>query len=65
MLQLLLLNIHFFLQLADSSSHPYVETSVKNGKGVKKAVYKLAETLIHTYGIFQPGQEVRPCKYNI
>jgi hypothetical protein len=39
-------------------SNPYLETSAVTGHNVKKVFYKLAETLIHTYGIFQPGQEV-------
>ena len=35
-----------------------METSAVTGQNVKRAFYKLAETLIHSYGIFQPGQEV-------
>lgn len=45
------------VKLAERYGHAYVETSAKTGKNIKKAFYKLAESLIHNYGIFQPGHE--------
>lgn len=50
--------ITLFLQLANKASNLYLETSAVTGHNVKRAFYKLAEALIHNYGIFQPGQEV-------
>ncbi len=35
-----------------------IETSVTTGKNVKKAFYNLAESLIFSHNIFQPGREV-------
>ena len=49
---------YFILQVAKRTSNLYLETSAVTGHNVKRAFYKLAETLIHSYGIFQPGQEV-------
>ena len=49
---------YFILQLAKRTSNLYMETSAVTGHNVKRVFYKLAETLIHSYGIFQPGQEV-------
>ena len=50
--------ISLFLQLANRTSNPYLETSAVTGHNVKKAFYRLAEALIHNHGIFQPSQEV-------
>ena len=49
---------HFFFKLALKRSNTFLETSAVTGHNVKKAFYMLAEALIHSYGIFQPGQEV-------
>ena len=45
-----------------------IETSVHSGENVKQAFHKLAEHLIFSHGIFQPGREVcyllsMPCCY--
>ena len=44
-------------RVANKYNHPYIETSAASGKNVKKAFHQLAESLIHSHGIFQPGQE--------
>lgn len=37
----------------------YIETSVHSGKNIRQAFHMLAEHLIFSHGIFQPGREVR------
>lgn len=44
-------------KLAARHAYLYIETSAKTGHQVKKAFYELAEVLIHSHGIFQPGRE--------
>ncbi|XP_064388036.1 ras-related protein Rab-10-like [Halichondria panicea] len=43
--------------LAKRQCQVYVEASASTGSNVKLVFYKMAEALIHSHNIFQPGQE--------
>lgn len=52
-------SLSLFVQFASQNyNSQYMETSVQSGKNVTKAFHDLAENLIFSHGIFQPGMEV-------
>ena len=54
-------NIHIslFVQFATRNyKSQHIETSVQTGQNVAKMFHTLAENLIFSHGIFQPGMEV-------
>ncbi len=50
---------YLYLQFASQNyKTQHIETSVHHGTNVKQAFHMLAENLIFSHNIFQPGQEV-------